>query len=173
MEMHKSLLSKEKQEELMEHFVSGSTARCASELVNVNKNTAAYFFHRFREVIYQATEEEAPFSVEIEVDESYFGGVCKGKRGRGTAGKVPVFGLLKRGGRVYAKVIPDTKSKTLMGITPITFWMFQSLNITGLITQNCLLTKKIILMELKIFGTRPKDICVDLTVFPSSIFLCF
>ena len=116
MDMHKSRLSKEKQEKLMEHFVSGSTARCASELVNVNKNTAAYFFHRLREVIYQATEEEAPFSGEIEVDESYFGGVRKGKRGRGAAGKVPVFGLLKRGGRVYAKVIPDTKSKTLMGI---------------------------------------------------------
>ena len=64
----------------------------------------------------RGTEEEAPFSGEIEVDESYFGGVRKGKRGRGAAGKVPVFGLLKRGGRVYAKVIPDTKSKTLMGI---------------------------------------------------------
>ena len=116
MKMRKSRLSKEKQERLMEHFVSGSTARCASELVNVNKNTASYFFHRLREVIYQATEGEAPFSGEIEVDESYFGGVRKGKRGRGAAGKVPVFGLLKRGGRVYAKVIPDTKSKTLMSI---------------------------------------------------------
>ena len=35
---------------------------------------------------------------------------------RGAAGKVPVFGILKRGGRVYTKVIPDTKAKTLMGI---------------------------------------------------------
>ncbi|MBT3514187.1 MAG: hypothetical protein HN474_02575, partial [Nitrospina sp.] len=77
MDMHKSRLSKEKQEKLMEHFVSGPTARCPSELVNVNKNTVAYFFHRLREVIYQVTEEEAPFSVEIEVDESYFGGVCE------------------------------------------------------------------------------------------------
>ena len=115
--MRKSRLSKEKQERLMEHFVSGSTARCASELVNVNKSTASYFFHRLREIIYQATEGEAPLAGEIEVDESYFGGVRKGKRGgRGAAGKVPVFGLLKRGGRVYAKVIPDTKSKILMGI---------------------------------------------------------
>ena len=36
--------------------------------------------------------------------------------GRRAAGKVPVFGLLKGGGRVYTKVIPGTKSKTLMGI---------------------------------------------------------
>jgi len=37
----------------------------------------------------------------FECDESYFGGVCKGKRGRGAAGKVCVFGILKRGGKVY------------------------------------------------------------------------
>ena len=37
------------------------------------------------------------FDGEIEVDESYFGGKRKGKRGCGAAGSVPVFGLLKRG----------------------------------------------------------------------------
>ncbi|APC96507.1 putative transposase [Francisella frigiditurris] len=39
------------------------------------------------------------FAGEIEVDESYFGGARKGKRGRGASGKIPVFGLLKRNGR--------------------------------------------------------------------------
>lgn len=53
---------------------------------------------------------------EIELDESYFGGVRKGKRGRGAAGKVPVFGLLKRGGKVYTAVVPDTKGTTLKAI---------------------------------------------------------
>ena len=57
-----------------------------------------------------------PFFGEIEVDESYFGGKRKGKRGRGASGKVPVFGLLKRGGKVYAKVIPNAKGKTLKAI---------------------------------------------------------
>jgi transposase-like protein len=32
------------------------------------------------------------------------------------AGKVPVFGLLKRGGLVYAVTIPSTKSSVLIGI---------------------------------------------------------
>ncbi len=32
------------------------------------------------------------FGGDIEVDESYFGGKRKGKRGRGAAGKIPVFG---------------------------------------------------------------------------------
>jgi len=53
---------------------------------------------------------------EVEVDESYFGGRRKGKRGRGAAGKVPVFGLLKRNGKVYAVIIPDAKTDTLMPI---------------------------------------------------------
>ena len=56
------------------------------------------------------------FGGEIEVDESYFGGKRKSKRGRGAAGKIPVFGLLKRGGKVYTKIIPDASSATLMPI---------------------------------------------------------
>ena len=53
---------------------------------------------------------------EIEVDESYFGGRRKGKRGRGAEGKIPVFGILKRGGKVYTKLIPDAASATLIPI---------------------------------------------------------
>jgi transposase len=82
MGMRKSRLSKEKQERLMKHFLSSQTARCAAGLVGVKKSTAAYYFHRLREIIYQPTEDEMPFSGEIEVDESCFGGVRKGKRGR-------------------------------------------------------------------------------------------
>ena len=116
--MRKSRLSWYKQERLIEHFVSGSTARCAARLIDVNKTTASYYFHRLRELIalHVAQEAHEAFGGEIEVDESYFGGVRKGKRGRGAAGKVPVFGLLKRGGRVYTQIISDAKSGTLMPI---------------------------------------------------------
>jgi transposase len=97
--------------------VAGVPARTAAELVGVNRHTATLYFHKLREVIAEKLAQETPFSVgEIEVDESYFGGVRKGKRGRGAAGKVPVFGLLKRGERVYATIIPDTRSATLTGI---------------------------------------------------------
>ena len=114
--MRKSRLSQPKQQRLIELFISGSTARTAAALVDVNRNSAAYYFHRLRQLIYQAVEDETLFSGEIEVDESYFGGRRKGKRGRGAAGKVPVFGILKRGGKVYTKVIPDVRSTTLMRI---------------------------------------------------------
>ena len=61
-------------------------------------------------------ESEAMFGGKIEVDESYFGGKRKAKRGRGAVGKIPVFGLLKRGGRVYAKIIANASSATLIPI---------------------------------------------------------
>jgi transposase len=116
--MRKSRLSVYKQDCLVEHFISGSMARTAAALVGVNKSTAAYFYHRLREIIVLEIEQEnhEVFDGEIEVDESYFGGRRKGKRDRGAAGKVPVFGLLKRKGRVYTKIIPDASSATLLPI---------------------------------------------------------
>jgi len=114
--MRKSRLSWYKQSRLIELFVAGSTARTSAQLVGVNKTTAAYYFHRLRELIYCHAENEGLLEGEIEVDESYFGGARKGKRGRGAAGKVPVFGLLKRNGKVYAAMIPDAKAQTLLPI---------------------------------------------------------
>ena len=114
--MRKSRLRWAQQRRLIEHFVAGTTARTAASLVGVNKNTSTFYFHRLRQIIALHSEESTQFFGEIEVDESYFGGVRKGKRGRGAAGKVPVFGLLKRGGKVYTKVIQDVKSKTLKAI---------------------------------------------------------
>lgn len=116
MYQRQSRLSESKRNRLMEHFVAGATARAAAELVGVHRNTAASFFTRLRRLIADEMEKASPFSGEIEVDESYFGGVRKGKRGRGAAGKVPVFGLLKRSGRVYTVMIPNAKRSTLLPI---------------------------------------------------------
>ncbi len=114
--MRKSRLSHYKQKRLIELFVSGSTAPTSASLVGVNKTTASYYFHRLRLLIYQHSEHLELLDGEVEIDESYFGGKRKGKRGRGAAGKVPVFGLLKRSGKVYAVIIPDASAGTLMPI---------------------------------------------------------
>ena len=63
------------------------------------------------------------FSGQVEIDETYIGGQWKNKRkskkmspskrGRGTS-KTPVFGILCRGGKVWAKVVPDVEANTLM-----------------------------------------------------------
>lgn len=110
-------LGKNKQLELMKYFVSGTTARTASELTGIHRNTAVRFFHKLREKIALKQQNRSEqFCGKIELDESYFGGARKGKRGRGAAGKVAVFGILKRGGKVYTQVILDTKTDTLMPI---------------------------------------------------------
>ncbi len=114
--MRKSRLSQHKQNKLIELFVAGVTARTAAELVNVNKTTAAYYFHRLCQLIYQNSLHLEMFEGEIEADESYFGGARKGKRGRGAAGKIAVFGLLKRNGKVYTVAVPNTQSATLLPI---------------------------------------------------------
>lgn len=110
-------LSEKTQRKLLEFFVLEVTARAAADLLGLQANTAALFYRKLRGVI--ATKLDAAASEvagEIELDESYFGGVRKGKRGRGAAGKVPVFGILKRGGIVYAQILDNTRTATLMPI---------------------------------------------------------
>ena len=138
------------------------------------------------------------FDGEVEADESYFGGQHKGKRGRGAAGKVAVFGLLKRNGKksnaplwwdaiykVYTVTVPNTQTATLFPIireqvkpdsivyssSDVIFnalLIFLSLSITA----HILLNDKTILMELRTFGTKQNAIYASLTAFPKSILSC-
>jgi transposase len=103
---------------LVRHFVAATPARAAAQVVGVNRHTATLFFHRLREVIAVNLSRSSPelLAGEVELDESYFGGHRKGKRGRGAAGKVPVFGLLKRGGKVHAVMITNASRDTLLPI---------------------------------------------------------
>ena len=113
----KSRLSERVQEDLIRQFVAGATAHTAAEHVGINRHKATLYFHKLRELIASKLPEKEPWlSGEVEVDESYFGGSRKGKRGRGAAGKAPVFGLLKRGGKVHVVIIPNTKQNTLIPI---------------------------------------------------------
>jgi transposase len=108
-------MSRRRQDKLLEHFVAGTTAGAAALLVGVQAKTAIGFYRRLRQLI-ASKLPGYELSGEVEADECYFGGVRKGKRGRAAAGKVPVFGLLKRGGKVFTAIIPDAKATTLMPI---------------------------------------------------------
>lgn len=110
-------LTRIEQSRLIEHFVAGTPARTAAEIVGVHRNSAVRFFHKLREKIAIKQQNRLEqFCGKIELDESYFGGHRKGQRGRGAAGKTAVFGILKRGGKVYAQVIDNAKTETLMPI---------------------------------------------------------
>jgi transposase len=54
---------------------------------------------------------------EIELDEFYFCGKRKGKRGRGAFNKVPVLGILERDGIVKVEVVNDVSAETLLNLT--------------------------------------------------------
>ena len=184
----KSRLPASIQIELIRHFVAGSSARSAAEICGINRNSAILYFHKLRELIADKLAAETPdlMAGEIEVDESYFGGVRKGKRGRGAAGKVPVFGLLKRGGKVYAVTIPNARTETLLPIierrssptvsstltafVPTTCWMCLTSITSGSITQRSSWRIAITLMASRTFGTRLSDICAATTASQSSTF---
>jgi len=56
-------------------------------------------------------------SGEFEADESYFGTrKVRSKRGRRAAGKTPVFGLLKRGSKVFVKAVENCSREELMPV---------------------------------------------------------
>lgn len=50
----------------------------------------------------------------VEIDDTYIGGVKRGKRGRGAGGKTIVFGAIQREGNVRAEVTPNLKTATIM-----------------------------------------------------------
>lgn len=116
MKITRCKLLKKHQLRLLEFFVLEVTARSAADILGIQPNTAMLFYKKIRQVISHHVELQAHeiFDGAVELDESYFGGARKGKRGRGATGKVVVFGILKRGGKVFTKVVNDTKAITLM-----------------------------------------------------------
>jgi transposase len=103
---------------LIKLFELELSARQAAKEAQVSYATAHRAFRLIREaILYEHLGDERLLSGSVELDESYFGGRRKGKRGRGAAGKVPVFGILERDGIVTVEVVPDVSAETLVGIT--------------------------------------------------------
>ncbi len=100
------------------HFCEDIPASKTSRLTGINRNTVNRYYGHYREhILSWQYEEVMRLAGEIEVDESYFGARrVRGKRGRGAAGKTPVFGLLKRGGKVFVTVVASCSRAALMPI---------------------------------------------------------
>ncbi len=117
--MKHTKVSERKFKMLLRYFTLDHTARDAAVLTNVNVRTAERIFRLLRERTASLAVQESKEALqgEIEVDESYFGpSRVPGKRGRGAAGKTPVFGLLKRDGNVYTQIIDSCSREELLPI---------------------------------------------------------
>jgi len=110
-------LSRYKIKKILFYFSMDLTATQTAQIMKLNRKTINRYYKLFRERLSRPQISGEPFSGEVELDESYFGGKHhKGKRGRGSENKIPVFGILKRNGKVYTQIIPNATSKTLLEI---------------------------------------------------------
>lgn len=98
-------------------FCEDETASKTSKYTKTNRNTVNRLFNLFRIRIVEICLAQKPSSGEFELDESYFGAKrVRGKRGRGAAGKTPVFGILKRDGKVFVNIVKNCSKEELMPI---------------------------------------------------------
>ena len=102
-----SRISEKKFREILKLFCLDIEAKKTSQITGISRYTINRLYDKIRERITQDCELTSPFQTgEIELDESYFGARrVRGKRGRGAQGKTPVFGMLKRNGKVYTQVV--------------------------------------------------------------------
>ena len=102
---------------IIKFFEVGISARKISQQVGLSYPTVHKAITVIRLAILASIDQEVFLNGEIEMDESYFGGRRKGKRGRGAAGKVPVFGILERNGVVKAEVMPHLTAEKILNMT--------------------------------------------------------
>ena len=106
----------------LSHKRGVSSCQIARDL-GITQKTAWKMLHKIRQ--YMAMENNHTLSDEVEIDEAFVGGKNKNRhkdkkvekcQGRSFKDKVPVFGILERGGKLIAKVVPNTQAKTLVPI---------------------------------------------------------
>lgn len=103
----------------MSHKRGISSCQLARDL-GVTQKTAWNMLHKIRS--FMKSQNKQTVAGNVEIDETFVGGKNKNRhkdkkvercQGRSFKDKVPVFGMLQRGGRVSAIVVPDTKASTL------------------------------------------------------------
>lgn len=98
---------------LMASTRCGISAKQLERELGVTYKTAWRIFTQIRSML---TEDVVLGRQSVEADETYVGGVRRGKRGRGAEGKTVVFGMVQRKGQVIAKVVADVKAQTLLPV---------------------------------------------------------
>lgn len=93
----------------------GVSAKELERQLGVTYKTAWRMGHKIRELLGKS-DIHTMLSGHVEVDETYVGGVRKGKRGRGAEGKTIVVGMKQRGGAMRTAVVENVKKSTLQAV---------------------------------------------------------
>lgn len=93
---------------LMSTSKNGVSAKEIERQTGVTYKTAWRMQRQIRMLMKPGSD---PLKGTVEIDDTYIGGKRPGKRGRGAAGKTPVFGMVEREGSVKAKVMNDLKKR--------------------------------------------------------------
>ena len=114
----RSRISEAKIRQVIKLFALDIEATKIAELTGISRKTINKIIRQIRERIANYCQQQSPFDKgAVEIDESYFGARrVRGIRGRGARGKHIVFGLIKRGGKVYTQVVKNCARSTLMPI---------------------------------------------------------
>ncbi len=111
--VNRSRISEKKFREIIKYFSLDLNAVQIKELTGLSRQTINKYLTAIRlRIVELSILQSAPLVGQIEVDESYFGA----RRGRGALGKTIVFGLLKRGDKVYTEIVPNCKGAALQRI---------------------------------------------------------
>lgn len=113
----KARISERKFRKILMYFAEDETATKTAKYTKINRKTINRLFLKFRIRLTEISIANTPELGKFEVDESYFGAKrIRGKRGRGAAGKTPVFGILKRDGKIFVNIVKNCTKAQLMPI---------------------------------------------------------
>lgn len=90
----------------------GVPAKELQRQLGVTYKTAWRMGHEIRKYM-AMIDGTPPLSGKVEADETYVGGVKKGRGGRGLSHKTVVFGMLEKGGDVVTQIVPSAGHKVL------------------------------------------------------------
>lgn len=113
--VYRAKISEEKFRLVLRLWCENLPIETTCRLTNLSKDSVYRLYLKIQKRVIELALEESDWrGSQLEIDESYFGPRrVRGKRGRGAGHKIPVVGLLERGGKVYVEVIPDCSRKTL------------------------------------------------------------
>lgn len=112
-----SKITEPKFRQILRFFSLDLTASDTAKLTRTNVRSINSLYLKLRRRLADECARQTPLCGIVELDESYFGAKrIRGKRGRGAGSKTIVFGILKRGDKVYTETVSDASKATLQKV---------------------------------------------------------